>query len=412
MKISIIIPTRERSQYLRHSVQTALQIEDANIEIVVSDNASSDDTQDLVQTLDDPRLVYVNTGARLSMRENFEYAFNAATGDYLIFFGDDDGLLPKQFKFLRQILETYKPDGVSWINPNYGWPVKDYGKSTGRLRLYPEDFFGAPKPYQGSDNLKKLLAADVGNLRPVPRIYHGCLSRDYMLKTSMDKKTVFDSAIPDINLSYRSILKDGNFIGVDHPFSINGHSPASTGGGHGAAQKNRPQTGSSELFAQENKTDKLSDVMPHAKSVPLAFFSTLETLRRNHGLDKFQPDYFCWYHYVLGSGRRNAELAKALHGILTDHAVATGTTEMLSAALAAPPKAKRSLKENLSRLRRKLDSIRVATLKDGENTILTAANTMDSLLGEDFGAVLSGEMEPRKAWKQAKRRSKGFKRRL
>lgn len=412
MKISIVIPTRERSRYLRHSIQTALEIKDDNIEIVVSDNASSDGTKELMQEFDDRRLVYVNTGARLSMRQNFEFAFEATTGDYLIFFGDDDGILPKQFPYLRQLLEANRPDGLSWIKATYGWPIDGYGQKTGGVRFYRSNCFGPPKPFQGAENLQKLMTAEVSNLRPVPDIYHGCLSRAYMLKTSMDGNTVFDSAIPDVNFTYRSILKDGSFIGVDHPFSINGYSPASTGGGHGAEQNNRTDTNSSKIFAKENLTDTMSDVFPHAGSVPLAFFSTLETLRRNHALEKFQPDYLNWYRFVLGSARKNPKLAESIRTILEDHAKATNAQSSLTAALEHPSKAKRSPRERLARAWGQLHSFRVSAVEDSENTILTAAHTMDSILGNDFGEVLSGEMEPRLAWKAAKRRSKGFQRQL
>ena len=44
------------------------------------------------------------------MRANFENALKASSGDYVIFFGDDDGILPLQFKFLRNILEKHQPD--------------------------------------------------------------------------------------------------------------------------------------------------------------------------------------------------------------------------------------------------------------------------------------------------------------
>lgn len=412
MKISIVIPTRERSQYLRQSIQTALEIEDADIEIVVSDNASSDGTKELIEKFIDPRLVYVNTGARLSMRQNFEYAFEATTGEYLIYFGDDDGMLPKQFPYLRHILETNTPDGLSWVKATYGWPIDGYGKKTGGVRFYRDNCFGPSKTFKGAENLEKLRAADVSNLRPVPDIYHGCLSRAYMLQTSMDGKTVFDSAIPDVNLTYRSILKDGNFIGVNHPFSINGYSPASTGGGHGAEQNTQPGTRSSTEFAKENRTDTMSDVIPHAGSIPLVFFSTLETLRRNHALEAFQPDYLSWYRLVLGSTRKNPALAEIVRNILHDHAKVTGTIRDLTVALEAAPQAKRSLMERLVRMQGQLHSFRVSGAEGPENTILTAAHTMDAILGKDFGEVQSGKIEPRSAWRRAKRRSKAFQREL
>ena len=44
MKISIVIPTRERALYLRQSLATALAIDDPDVEIIVTDNESTDDT--------------------------------------------------------------------------------------------------------------------------------------------------------------------------------------------------------------------------------------------------------------------------------------------------------------------------------------------------------------------------------
>ena len=105
--ISIIIPTRDRADYLKYSVQTALKIDDIEIEVIVSDNASSDHTKKIISSIKDDRLKYINTGKRVSMRENFEFALKASYGEYVIFFGDDDGIIPDQFKYLRNILLKY-----------------------------------------------------------------------------------------------------------------------------------------------------------------------------------------------------------------------------------------------------------------------------------------------------------------
>lgn len=123
VKTGIVIPIQERCQYLQHSVRTALQIDDGDSEIAVSDNACTDDTKEMIAEFDDPRLIYVNTGVRLSMRENFNHAFLATSGEYLIYFGDDDGVLPKQFPFLRDLIKRHKPDGASWNRATYGWPI-------------------------------------------------------------------------------------------------------------------------------------------------------------------------------------------------------------------------------------------------------------------------------------------------
>ena len=131
MKISIVIPTRERALYLRQSLATALAIDDPDVEIIVTDNESTDDTAAVVAAHSDPRLKYVKTGARVSMRQNFENGMRQVTGDYVIFFGDDDGILPGQFRFLRRLLEERQPDALSWSLPTYGWPIEGFGKRTG-----------------------------------------------------------------------------------------------------------------------------------------------------------------------------------------------------------------------------------------------------------------------------------------
>ena len=78
MLISIIIPSRDRALYLKYSVQTALNIQDDNIEIIISDNASTDHTKEVIRGINDRRLKYFNTNKRISMRANFENALRAS----------------------------------------------------------------------------------------------------------------------------------------------------------------------------------------------------------------------------------------------------------------------------------------------------------------------------------------------
>jgi hypothetical protein len=156
----------------------------------------------------------------------------------------------------------------------------------------------------------------------------------------------------------------------------------------------------------------MTDVMLHAGSVPLAFFATLETLRRNHGLNDVQPDCARWYRFVVGSARKNPEMAEKIREILGAYAVETGTEDTLKSVLVARPQGKRTFAERLSRVRMQLNSFRASASDGPDNTILTAAHTMDTILGQDFGAVMEGAMTPRAAWDAARRRSKAFQKTL
>ena len=414
MKISIIIPTRERAQYLRFSLQTALGIQDENLEILVCNNASCDNTEAVIKSFSDPRIRYVNTGSRVSMRENFNNALKHSSGEYVIFFGDDDGIVPSQFKYLRALLETHRPDGLSWCRATYGWPIKGYGIKTGGVRFYRHSSFGRPFFYDPKvANLDALMGCQLSCLMPVtPNIYHGCVSRDYLNKTAPNSGDYFDSAIPDVNFQYRTIMLGGNFLHADHPFTINGYSPASTGG---AYNKNTPDSQSNkagEAFVAENKADPLEDVLDHALTIPLAFFSTLETAIKRMDYVDHVPDYTAWYHYILSTEKNNSQLVPRIKDILTQYAIQTGTKEHLTAAQKMKRKAKRTFTERLARWNSQVNSFRVSAAIEGENTILSAVEVYDTILTDDYGAVIDQSISRDAAWRLARKRSKSFARQL
>lgn len=414
MKISIIIPTRERAPYLEYSLQTALSIPDNEIEVIVCDNASQDGTEHVVRGFSDMRLKYVNTGQRISMRENFNFALNESTGEYVVFFGDDDGILPRQFKFLRQLLEKHKPDGVSWKRLTYGWPVEGFGKKTGGVRLTKNSSYGADFLYDPKErNLDALMACDLAKMGAVtPNVYHGCVSRAYLEKVAPEPNVFFDSSIPDVNFEYRSTLSGAKFVHVEHPFTINGYSPVSTGGAHHAGRIDKEGGNAGRAFTSENKVDPVNDLFEHALTVPMAFFSTLETVIDRMGFVEKMPNYEKWYQYGLSAEPSNQEARAKIRAILSEYAKRSGTVQSLEAALSAPAKPKRTFKERLSRIYEQSHSFRVSTEHGGENTILSAAHVCDEILGDDFRVHFTTTKPTRNPWSAAKRRSKQFMRQL
>ena len=142
MKISLVIPTRERAEFLADCLDTALRVNDPDFEIVVSDNCSQDDTAAVVAARSDPRLHYVRTSERCSMRANFENGLQAAKGDYIIFIGDDDGVLPNGIAYLRELIDRYRPEAVSWRWPVYYWPNDSSERANGLIRI------GKSTPYR------------------------------------------------------------------------------------------------------------------------------------------------------------------------------------------------------------------------------------------------------------------------
>lgn len=413
MLISVIIPTRERARYLRHSVQTALGIDDADVEIIVSDNASEDETPDVLAAIDDARLRHIRTDRRLSMRQNFQFALDHARGDYVIYFGDDDGILPGQFPILRELLERERPDGLSWSLLTYGWPTREIGKKSGGIRFRPNAVFGETEWIDTAARLAATERADLRNFQYFPRIYHGAASREYLRRAANADGVFFCGSIPDVYFCYRACQTGGRFLFARHPFSINGYSPASTGGSHGAGSKKETRATSAQRFHRENEDDPLRDVIPSSHSIALAFFATLETIAERFPEPPIRPDYPNWYAHVLSEARtKSPDLRDEIIASLRRRAAENGSLEALENPAQAAPKTNKTLSDRWEKLVGNVTSRRLSAERDGENTILTATRMCDEVLGQLYRAMLHKDMSRDRAWSQLIRNARRFRRTL
>lgn len=412
MRISIIIPSRERGRYLAHSLRTCTDIDDPDLEILVSDNASTDNTEAVVRACTDPRVRYVNTGARLSMRQNFEFALGQSTGDYVIMFGDDDGILPGQFPYLRRILEDQGPDTLSWAFLTYGWPVEGVAGKPGGMRFRKSTSFGLPKVQDPASCRADASAARLEGPRTFPALYHGCMSRAFLERCRAADGMLFLARSPDIYISYRALLSGGKFLHSDHPFSINGFSPASTGGNMRDVGQNEKDTKDTR-FIQEARIDPVDDIIPITWSMSLAYFGTLQTALHHFPDATIQPDFRAWYARALvDMAHKDPATAALIDQSLKDHAKQFGAQDALAAARSARAVVKTRLSRLIEKARGWRGSLRRSSAIDGENTIHTAARMADAILGDDMGRVLTGTATPAQSWANVRARAAQFDKQL
>jgi glycosyltransferase involved in cell wall biosynthesis len=93
--VTIAIPTYNRAHlYLRDAIAGALGQSYSNIEVVVSDNCSTDNTEQLVKEFRDPRLRYFRQSVNIGANNNFNYCLEQARGEYFHLLLDDDHIDP------------------------------------------------------------------------------------------------------------------------------------------------------------------------------------------------------------------------------------------------------------------------------------------------------------------------------
>src|SRR5689334_15001816 len=88
-KVSIVIPSYNRAHCIADAIRSALAQDWPNIEVIIADDGSSDDTEGAVRALDEPRVRYVRkVNGGCSSARNFGAAH--ASGKYVAYLDSDD----------------------------------------------------------------------------------------------------------------------------------------------------------------------------------------------------------------------------------------------------------------------------------------------------------------------------------
>lgn len=92
--VSVCIPAYNRAEKLKRAVEKLIICSYKNIEIIISDNASSDNTKDICMDLEklDRRVKYFRQAENIGPTKNFEFTYAKAKGKYFLWLGDDDYL--------------------------------------------------------------------------------------------------------------------------------------------------------------------------------------------------------------------------------------------------------------------------------------------------------------------------------
>jgi len=112
--VSLCIPTFNGSGYIRQTIQSCISQTHRNIEIIVSDDQSSDDTIPIIRSFDNDRIVILPGQERSNPASNWNRTINAARGQFIKILGQDDLLYPNCIEIeLEALLNSCK------FNPSF-----------------------------------------------------------------------------------------------------------------------------------------------------------------------------------------------------------------------------------------------------------------------------------------------------
>jgi glycosyltransferase involved in cell wall biosynthesis len=103
--ISVALASYNGAQYLRAQVESILPQLGSDDELVVSDDASTDETLSVLRDIADPRIRIHEHANRVGYVRNFERAIRECRGDFVFFSDQDDVWLPGKVDTLTSCLQ-------------------------------------------------------------------------------------------------------------------------------------------------------------------------------------------------------------------------------------------------------------------------------------------------------------------
>ena len=300
-KLSIIVPTRERSDTLVHTMRTLVSQDYPDCEILVSDNASLDNTKEVVASFTDARIRYINTGKRVSMSENWEFALQYAQGEFITYIGDDDGFLPRAISKAMALLEDTGMSALAWDRVNYNWPsfTTEGAGNWIWVRVGKSHTYLA----ESRKRLAKLLQFRDGfAYSRLPGVYHGIVRKSLTdkVKESSSRKIFFDSISPDIFSALVIGMVLDRYLLSEYPFTIAGASRHSTGLSTGKGELGDPNSSAGRFLSELSREfDSRVKIAPAIESLVMG-----EYLLAKQALPNFDFPEPSWNRYVRRLIRR------------------------------------------------------------------------------------------------------------
>jgi glycosyltransferase involved in cell wall biosynthesis len=396
--LSIVIPTRERAVYLSKCLDAAIACKDPRIEIVVSDNANKDNTASVVAGKRDARIRYVNTGRRVPVSDNLEFAFANAAGQYLLYCGDDDAILPGGMQALLNLLESERPDMVNWPQATFFWPDKD--PEDGYLQLKRTNISGGVH----EQDPRKMFAELCANGSHGPYFYWGCVTREIVNRV-IDKAGRYFYHMDIGSSCYCNLAEARRFLHMGRPAFAFGQSPASTIKAMINFDLTPPDAGAgADAYSQfmcENTEQRLHPgIDVNNRCVWALAFDALLLTRRLLGYDEPPINAERWkYEMEREIGRMPEPLRSSQADIVDAYLAGQGVSRLNRNGKTWRPKKKRKrLRLAIPGLRVSHKNIRLGTRPGFMQDIAAAVKVADYIIGQPSLDASRGRAGDTMAW--------------
>lgn len=148
-KVSICIPNYNYDCFIADAIQSTLDQTYKNFELIIVDNCSTDDSEEVIKSFSDPRIKFYKNDRTIHGIRNFNKCLSLAHGEYIVLLHADDKLTPNSIEKRVEMLDS---------NPNVGL-VHSSGIIIDAKGAVIEEIRPDDKDYivRGQDEFKRLI---------------------------------------------------------------------------------------------------------------------------------------------------------------------------------------------------------------------------------------------------------------
>jgi glycosyltransferase involved in cell wall biosynthesis len=152
--VTVFIPTYNRAEFLRESIASVLEQTYEEFELLISDNASTDHTQEVVRSFKDSRIRYHRHPSNLGMVRNWQFAAGQVSAPFGAPLSDDDLFKPDHLETAINALSHY-PTAAYYV-----CTAIRIGGHGGELRPFGVTDRDSPLLFVPPDHAYRFLGAD------------------------------------------------------------------------------------------------------------------------------------------------------------------------------------------------------------------------------------------------------------
>lgn len=118
-KVSVIMPAYNHARFVRQAIDSVLSQSFEDLELLVTDDGSSDGTAEIIRGVHDPRLRFVAFSENRGVCDAMNDAIGRAKGEYIAVLNSDDYFLPAKLEKQVSYLDSHAEHGAVFGLPRF-----------------------------------------------------------------------------------------------------------------------------------------------------------------------------------------------------------------------------------------------------------------------------------------------------